>query len=173
MSLCRCGCGQDAGVWPKTYTRFGVRKGDPLKYINGHRCKRDMDTMYVIDPVSGCWNWTGNLEGGYGRLGKYLAYGLFYRRAKGPKPVGMDLDHLCRNRACVNPDHLEAVTRAVNCRRGSRARLTLEQARQIIDESVGAKRGINVRLAKKFGVSPSTICNVRFGHTWRDARRVA
>ncbi len=78
-----------------------------------------------IDPSNGCWNWTGCIGNtGYGQaciengIRKYahvLAYEIFI----GPKPKGLDLDHLCRNRRCVNPSHLEPVTRRENLMRGN------------------------------------------------------
>ena len=69
-----------------------------------------------------CWFWNGNLSGGYGRpniLGKqYYAHRLSYEEFIGPVPEGMQLDHLCRNRSCINPEHLEPVTQIENIRRG-------------------------------------------------------
>lgn len=71
-----------------------------------------------------CWEWTAyRLWNGYGRFGyrhgdvRY-AHRVAYELAVGPIPDGLDIDHLCRNRACVNPAHLEPVTRSVNLRRG-------------------------------------------------------
>lgn len=76
------------------------------------------------DGPNGCWEWKASTANGYGRFwwgrGKSsLAHRYSYETTKGPVPEGLELDHLCRNRACVNPDHLEPVTRLVNQRRGN------------------------------------------------------
>lgn len=69
-----------------------------------------------------CWEWTGQLRNGYGRIkvdGHSIQAHIFsYETFLGSIPEGLELDHLCRNRACVNPLHLEPVTRSINVRRG-------------------------------------------------------
>ncbi len=71
---------------------------------------------------NGCWLWVGNLHSGYGRFyyhgTEFRAHVWAYTNCIGPVPAGLELDHLCRNRACVNPLHLEPVTTKVNLLRG-------------------------------------------------------
>ena len=75
--------------------------------------------QYIPEPMSGCWLWTSWVDRhGYGRLKKdgrmKLAHRASYEMTKGEIPAGLEIDHLCRNPSCVNPDHLEAVTRHEN-----------------------------------------------------------
>lgn len=76
------------------------------------------------EPMSGCWLWAGALSKGYGHFALTKgdvrnAHRLAYEELVGPIPAGLHLDHLCRNRACVNPDHLEPVTNRENTVRGA------------------------------------------------------
>lgn len=72
----------------------------------------------------GCWVWTSRKDrGGYGKVkldGRTrTAHAVFYECLVGPVPSGLELDHLCRNRGCVNPAHLEPVSRKENVLRGA------------------------------------------------------
>jgi len=84
---------------------------------------KNIATRIEVDP-GGCWLWTGFVGGnGYGsftvwRVGTIWAHRMVYERVVGPIPEGLELDHLCRVRRCVNPQHLEPVTRRENARRG-------------------------------------------------------
>lgn len=72
-----------------------------------------------VDKSGDCWIWTAAIDrGGYGRYKHKAAHRVSYELLVGPIPQGLDLDHLCRVRACVNPSHLEPVTRRENLLRG-------------------------------------------------------
>ena len=72
---------------------------------------------------NGCHIWTGAItQAGYGQFGAngiiQYAHRIAYEQKKGKIPEGLEIDHLCRNRSCVNPEHLEAVTCRENIHRG-------------------------------------------------------
>lgn len=84
----------------------------------------------TVDKTEGCWLWLGAASvGGYGQFyagrlwpsgsqGKVYAHRYAYELLVGPIPEGLDIDHLCRVRNCVNPDHMEPVTHRENMLRG-------------------------------------------------------
>lgn len=121
---CECGCGQKTKIAAKTNSAQHQIKGQPNRYLAGHRPKKHPD--YLPEDhgyTTPCWIWQGGKDRlGYGLINRLehsgVAHIWFYKRAKGPIPEGLELDHLCRVRACVNPDHFEAVTHEENILRG-------------------------------------------------------
>lgn len=91
--------------------------------LNDERLESRFWSKISPDPESGCWRWVGGLgPHGYGKYWsegktKGQAHKMVYEKLVGPVPEGLELDHLCRVRCCVNPDHLEPVTHAENIRR--------------------------------------------------------
>lgn len=86
------------------------------------------DRLLDLIEIDRCWVWKGSLSrAGYGRLtiregGKKMtksAHRVSYETFVGKIPVGLTIDHLCKNKACINPDHLEAVSQKVNVHRAN------------------------------------------------------
>lgn len=80
------------------------------------------DIYSKVNKTATCWNWTGGKSKGYGMLrwnGKMKpAPRVIFELERHPIPNNLFCDHLCRNRACVNPDHIEIVSNKVNILRG-------------------------------------------------------
>ena len=116
--LCACGCG--GAVTSKKATAI---------FIHNHHGRRPFPQNFwskveKADTWDTCWIWTaGKDRAGYGvyngaGLGTRAAHRIAYMLLVGAIPAGLELDHLCRVRACVNPAHLEPVTPRVNQLRG-------------------------------------------------------
>lgn len=99
--------------------RCGKRAG---RGQNGY-CGPDCRFWAKVTRTDGCWHWNGakNSPKGYGRFDangvRYVAHRYAYERTVGPIPDGLQLDHLCKNRMCVNPAHVEAITEREHGRR--------------------------------------------------------
>lgn len=91
-----------------------------------------LEQKYIPEPNTGCWLWIGGMtrSGGYGIVARShrkdlsVAHRASYEFYRGAIPAGLELDHLCRVRSCVNPYHVEPVTRKENARRGLRGVLS-------------------------------------------------
>lgn len=119
-----------------------------FKAARGTALERFLDRIVVLP--NECWQWQGTLvTQGYGYItddhGWYArAHRWSYEHFVGPIPAGLVLDHLCRNRGCVNPDHVEPTTHAININRGE-TRAASRKRRQKY-----CKRGHDLALTAKY-----------------------
>jgi len=116
-----------------------------------------------VDKTDFCWNWIGCLYlNGYGQFWskgkKILAHRFSYEFLKEKIPKGLEIDHLCRNRKCVNPEHLEAVTHQQNMLRG-----TLAQRTHCIN---GHEYVIENTYFRKSGGKQCRTCSKLQNHNW-------
>lgn len=113
----------------------------------GRKTLERFESRIIPEPNTGCWLWTGKVmtngyavlscgwEGGAART--MLAHQFSYMLHNGAIPTGMQIDHKCRVRCCVNPNHLEAVTASVNVLRG----LVPERMRNRFKDKTHCPRG--------------------------------
>lgn len=85
--------------------------------------RANLEASYIPEPNSGCWLWEAGVAGQYGRITlpgrkRGQAHRALYEFHCGPIPDGLELDHLCKLKLCVNPAHLEPVTHQENVHRG-------------------------------------------------------
>lgn len=169
---CQCGCGQQTSIPSKSCASRGIVRGVPQRYIRGHNTRLGLDRYTVLDcgHSTPCWIWLGTCnDGGYGTVhhqGKrQYVHRVFYERAVGLIPIELQIDHRCRQRSCVNPDHLEPTTTAINTRRGN--------ATAFFDKDIKTIRALwesgtytQTRLATLFGVGQPAISRIVNKKRW-------
>lgn len=127
IGLCQCGCGQTTNLATMNNTRNNTVKGEPQRYIKGHDKHRpEMERFWEKVEVRGaddCWNWLGALDAdGYGRFrtdnrihSRWAKVSRFiYEYTYGELPKHLNANHTCRNRRCVNLNHIHAGTQKEN-----------------------------------------------------------
>lgn len=127
---------------------------------------------YEVDPSTGCWNWTGTLrESGHGsaytpELGAGTAHHLAWEGLHGPLPQRVHVHHLCENKACVNPAHLEAISHNEHSRRHGRAKSHLTEE-DIIAMRTAVYEGEKIyEVAARYGVTATTCGLICQGKKW-------
>lgn len=152
---CECGCGLQV--------RGRFARGHGTRTRNVPACGYAAADRGYETP---CWVWglSCNTSGyAHGRVdGKLrLIHVTMWIAENGPVPVGLELDHLCEVRRCVNPAHLQPVTRTENVRRSGVTRLTSADI-----DHIRSSPDTGVRLAEELGVSAQAISHVRTRRTW-------
>ena len=160
---CQCGCGALTPLAKRTRPYLGHVKGRSLSYVLGHNARRGPDDYEVRDTgyATPCHLWLRHINAdGYGmvtRDGKQQsAHRWFYGQVNGPIPEGMTLDHVCRERRCVNPDHLEPVVLRENIWRGWEARYGDEGHNQVRAARL-ARRMPQREFAALLGIAQTTL----------------
>lgn len=133
------------------------RNGEPitLDWIRSN-CRVEVTAV----PMTECWTWLGALKfDGYGRVRSTgrgpmrLSHRMAYAISHGAIPDGMHLDHICRNRACCNPTHLEPATASENIHRGSHTGIARE-----VDPRCLKCGGVRTYVRRRSGRPPSVRC---------------
>lgn len=167
--LCMCGCGGTTPIATRNRPARGEWKGQPYRFVRGHGSRkqnmwREEDRGYKTP----CLIWQGATDGGGYGIATVSGKGVkthceMYKRHVGPIPSGLELDHLCRQRPCGQWDHLEAVTRAVNSRRGAMCHLTED----IVHVLRSSQEPITA-LAVRYNVSVISVSRAQRGITFRE-----
>ena len=160
VGYCQCKCGNKTSLAIRNIPRQKNFKGCPVPYLQGHATKgkhtarfgkeyvhpnihpfKYLDGLpkYVEDPVTGCWNWVASMCSGgygsscYGHKQRDRAHRVSWRYHNNWKkiPKGYDIHHRCTNRRCVNPDHLELLSKTNHMRLSPNVKINLEVAIEI------------------------------------------
>lgn len=166
--VCACGCGTPTKISTYRAKAFGAFPGQPLPFVRGHglyAIRWAGAPEYLMDAATGCWNWARKIHtAGYGMIGNRYAHRIFHQRFKGPIPDGFDIDHLCRNHRCVNPDHLEAVPHQINNCRGLRAKLSPDVVKEMVRQrSLGKSYRA---IGRMFTVNNATVWRAVNAESW-------
>lgn len=173
--LCFCGCGRTTSIAKETDTTAGHVMGKHVRFIHNHHC-RPAKPRYIVKECgykTPCWVWNWSVDkNGYGQVSfqgnATKAHIASYKTTKGAIPKGYEVDHLCFNPPCINPDHLEAVTRQVNQDRRRYIKLSPEKIPVI--RQLAAWGSGYADIGKLFGVTAPAIWAALNNKTWGPER---
>lgn len=139
-----------------------------------------LHSRYYKQPETegGCWLWESTVNSqGYGQFrlkgstAVTLAHRAVYEDLVETIPNGLQLDHLCKRKRCVNPEHLEIVTCTTNIRRNSNTKLSMDEARLVRELY---SKGMQQRhIAAQFDVSQRLVWNIIHYEGWKEGKELS
>lgn len=172
FGLCHCGCEGKTEICKSSVARRGWVRGQPRPFVHGHH-RRKTGELYKVEDrgyKTSCWIWLHAKSGeGYAETSKdyktLLVHRLKYEAKYGPLSDDKELDHLCRQRACINPDHLELVPHKVNMQRGINAKITQKDADEI--RELAGFGMTHESIAARFPLCRSRVSMIIRGEAWK------
>jgi hypothetical protein len=166
--LCLCGCGEKTPIATYTNRPLGIYEGMPVRHIRGHQSKqrKNLERYKVTNTgfETPCWLWTGPIDvQGYGKHGgrSQVAHKAVYESIRGTVQRGLFLHHKCEQKSCVNPDHLEPLSRSEHMREHALMRISEDKIEAIRrDVSGDIPRGTARRVAEKHDVSYALVWRI-------------
>ena len=158
-------------VFVKGFLRPKNGKVETVRSFWKRRRRRLLKPFYRIDEKSGCWIWLRATNGrGYGvmvddKSHRIYSHRYFYEKKYGKVPANLEIDHKCKVRSCVNPDHMEPVTHFENCIRSSTTKLTYGQ---VLKMRKMRKEGKTYKsIAEFFKIAESHAWETISGNRWK------
>ena len=151
------------------------RHGDPHITLKNHPPIERFMRHIIISANTDCWIWQkARDKDGYGLFKAnrkdYRAHRWIFDQINGKIPQGKQISHLCHNKPCVNPDHMEATTHTQNLRQNAIDGL-ITKCRKLTKEKATAIKnmpGLQREIATRFGVTQSLVGQIKRGEIWRE-----
>ena len=187
---CHCGCGQKTNIAKITNRKCGHEKGKPYTYLLGHaiRVNTNRKGYYLVGYEikdcgydTPCWVWRHDIKAPYPMSNGRRVYRILYEQKYGSLPKGTQSHHKCRNKRCVNPDHIQplspqkhgeihggdarGVVRMGNDVIGKK--LTLTQAQEI-RKLYASREYTHRKLANMYGIVHSCVLQILHNQIWKE-----
>lgn len=158
---CICGCGAVTNLADATRLKDLWFKGEPIRYVANHHTWKT-PTTYVLEDrgySTACWIWQRSVsDNGYGQMGSQYAHRAYYEHKYGVIPEGYHAHHLCEQKPCVNPDHIQPLTVSDHFQTRPTTKLSYDDKQRIREMR---QQGLSVaEIGALFGVRGDTVSKI-------------